>query len=76
MISDWTRGGRAEGPELLERLRTDAGTRAVRRLPVIYYVGDASPDRRARAAELGAVALTNAPDELLKFALVELSVAR
>jgi CheY-like chemotaxis protein len=62
---------REEGPALLERLHGD-GTD----IPVIFYAGHAGPERRARAAELGAVTVTEIPDELLRFALVELSTAR
>jgi hypothetical protein len=39
------------------------------------YVADASGERRATAAGLGAKGLTAEPDELLKQALVELATA-
>lgn len=71
VISDWTRDGNTEaGPELLEEL----GRRAPD-LPVLMYVADATGERRATAAELGAKGLTSEPDELLKQALVELATA-
>jgi CheY-like chemotaxis protein len=59
----------ATGAAVIATLR-DAGFR----VPIVFYVGDASPDRRAEAAAAGAVGLTAAPDELLKLTLVELSI--
>lgn len=71
VISDWTREGDVDaGPELLVEL-----ARLAPDLPVLMYVLDASGERRARAAELGARGLTAEPDELLKQALVELATA-
>lgn len=70
IISDWTRAGAEEGPDLLERLRSTGHN-----LPYVFYVADASATRRARAAELGAVGIAVLPDELLKYALVELATA-
>ncbi len=71
VISDWRRGDDHEaGRTLLEALRDEP-----RRWPVILYVGEVLPERRIAAAELGAKAITNEPDELLKQALVELAAA-
>jgi CheY-like chemotaxis protein len=70
VISDWTRSGPNDGPELALALQHRG-----RPTPVLFYVGDASPARRALAAELGAVGVTGLPDELLKLALVELATA-
>jgi CheY-like chemotaxis protein len=71
VVSDWRRGGDADaGRTLLEAL---GGSR--RRLPVLMYVGEADERRRAEAAALGAKALTDEPDELLKQVLVELATA-
>lgn len=71
LITDWTRGEDGEaGPKLLARLGEDFP------LPVLMYVGEDPPERRARAAELGASGLTRDPDELLKQVLVELATAR
>ncbi len=70
VISDWTRDGTEAGPELLSELG-----RLAPELPVLMYVADASGERRAVAAELGAKGLTAEPDELLKQALVELATA-
>lgn len=70
LISDWSRHGSDAGPELLKELRH----RSVA-LPLVFYVGYPSASRRAEAAALGAVAVTSLPDELLKYALVELATA-
>lgn len=71
VVSDWVRGedGHA-GRALLEALRE-----LQRRWPVLMYVGRADEQRRAEAAALGAKALTDEPDELLKQVLVELAAA-
>jgi CheY-like chemotaxis protein len=69
VISDWTRNGRDAGPDLLQKLnQLDTP-----RLSVVFYTARTPPARRAEAAELGAVALTALPDELLKYVLVELA---
>jgi CheY-like chemotaxis protein len=71
VITNWTRpADPADGLAVIDRLR-DAGSGA----PVIFYVGDASAERRAAAAGRGAAGLTDKPDELLKVALVELATA-
>lgn len=69
VVSDWRRGEDADaGRTLLEALRRRGG-----RLPVLMYVGKADERRRSEAAALGAKALTDEPDELLKQVLVELA---
>jgi CheY-like chemotaxis protein len=70
VIANWTRADAVAGADVVAALR-DAGYA----VPVMFYVGDASPERKAAAAAAGAVGLTNAPDELLKLALVELATA-
>jgi CheY-like chemotaxis protein len=75
VISDWSRGEPGpndEGPRLLQQLRDDVRWHG----PFLFYAGEASDERKAKAAELGAVAVTIEPDELLKHALVELSDRR
>lgn len=70
LITDWTRGeDRDAGPDLLAELGDDFP------LPTLMYVAEVTPERRARAGELGARAITADPDELLKQALVELATA-
>lgn len=71
VVSDWGRGGDSDaGPDLLRALREER-----RRWPVLMYVAEADETRRAEAAALGAKALTDEPDELLKQVLVELAAA-
>jgi CheY-like chemotaxis protein len=70
VISDWARQGDEDGLELLTQMRATKLDH-----PVLFYVGDASPDRRGRAAAWGALGVTAMPDELLKHALVELATA-
>jgi CheY-like chemotaxis protein len=70
VISDWAREGHDDGPILLKELRSDGV-----QTPVLFYAGEVSPARYARAGDLGAVGLTILPDELFKLALVELATA-
>lgn len=71
VISDWVRNGETDAAlDLLRGIRSAAID-----LPVIVYVGRDTPERRARAAEYGALTLATEPDDLLKFALVELAAA-
>ena len=71
VVSDWARGEDPDaGRTLLEALPG-----LPRRWPVLMYVGRANERRRAEAAGLGAKALTDEPDELLKQVLVELAAA-
>jgi two-component system chemotaxis response regulator CheY len=71
VISDWNRGeGDDNGIALLTRLREDGFE-----LPLVFYAGETTPERRAKAAELGAIGLTVEPDDLLKHVLVELATA-
>ncbi|HEY6779720.1 MAG TPA: hypothetical protein VI111_02130, partial [Thermoleophilaceae bacterium] len=65
----WVREESEQGPVLLEQIR------GFSEIPLVFYVGDVTPERRAQAARLGAVAVTKTPDELLRFVLVELSTA-
>jgi CheY-like chemotaxis protein len=71
VISNWTREKPDEGPRLLKQLRAEKWNG-----PFLFYVADASKQRKAEAAQLGAVVVTTEPDELLKHALVELSTTR
>jgi CheY-like chemotaxis protein len=71
VIANWTRSDAIGGADVVAALR-DAG----HDVTVIFYVGNASPERKAEAAAVGAAGLTNAPDELLKLTLVELATAR
>jgi CheY-like chemotaxis protein len=72
VIANWTRphDTTAAGDDVVGALR-DAGYE----VPVAFYVGNASAERKAEAAAAGAVGLTAVPDELLKLALVELATA-
>jgi CheY-like chemotaxis protein len=67
VVSNWTR----EGREFVDAIR-----RAGHKLPTVFYVGRDTPERQAKAAALGAIGLTRAPDQLLKLVLIELSTAR
>lgn len=71
VISDWTRNGPDDSGIALLTQMGAAGME----IPVVMYAGEASPQRRAQAAELGAIGLTTQPDELLKHVLVELATA-
>jgi CheY-like chemotaxis protein len=72
VIANWTRPDDhvATGVDVAAALR-NAGYD----LPVLFYVGDASPERKSTAAAAGAIGVTAVPDELLKLALVELATA-
>jgi CheY-like chemotaxis protein len=72
VIANWTRPDDhvATGVDVVAALRT-----AGYHVPVLFYVGDASPERKAAAAAAGAVGVTAVPDEMLKLALVELATA-
>jgi CheY-like chemotaxis protein len=72
VVANWTRPDDkvAAGIHVVAALR-DAGYA----VPIIFYVGIPSLERKAEAAKAGAVGLTSQPDELLKLALVELATA-
>jgi CheY-like chemotaxis protein len=73
VIANWTRPHDkvADGIDVLPALCAPG-----RSAPLVFYVGDASPERKAQAAAAGAVGLTNEPDELFRLALVQLATAR
>ena len=72
VIANWTRPDDhvATGVDVIAALRN-----AGHDVPVLFYVGDASAERKADAAAAGAIGVTAVPDELLKLALVELATA-
>src|SRR3954451_23448364 len=70
VVSDWKREDADDaGPGLLMQLQTSEH----RHRPFIFYVGEVTPKRLEKAAELGAVVFTADPAELLKHSLVELA---
>lgn len=70
VISDWDRGNKNDGIELVSGMRAADIT-----LPVVMYVGLITEERRVEAARHDIAGLTSMPDDLLKRVLVELATA-